>query len=108
MAKIRKRRIHWVPPVDTDVVGYDVYVAPASESNVDFLNDADAGNRIPTQRVPIPEYFPDQEEGDWQYCVIVVDDAGNESDPYQHPDWQNVPLDVTAPGAASGGGLDFG
>ena len=108
MAKIRKRRIHWDAPSDTDVVGYDVYVASASEDSAQFLSDADTGNRVPTQHVPIPEYFPDQEEGDWQYCVIVLDDAGNESDPYQHEAWRNVPLDVTAPGPASGGGLDFG
>lgn len=108
MAKIRKRRIHWAGPSDTDVVGYDVYFAPASEDSAVFMNAADAGQITPAQRVPIPEYYPDQPEGDYQYCVIVIDDAGNESDPYQHPDWQNVPLDVTAPGAASGGGLDFG
>ncbi len=106
MAKIRKRRIHWDAPSDLDVAGYDVYVLEAGAP--DLLGLADRGDIFPAQRVVNPEYFPDQPEGNYQYCVIVVDDAGNESDPYQHPDWQNVPLDVTAPAPASGGGLDFG
>lgn len=107
MAKIRQRRLWWDAPADTDLVGYDVYVADAADDSAQFLNDADAGAISPAQRVPIAEYFPDQPEGNYQYAVITVDDAGNEGDPYQHPDWQNVPLDVTPPGPASGGGVDF-
>lgn len=108
MAKIRNRRLFADPPLDTDVIGYDWYVTAAGDDSVAFLAAADTGILTPAQRTTVPEYFPDQVEGDYQYCVIAVDDAGNESDPYQHPAWQSVPLDVTPPAAASGGGIDFG
>lgn len=107
MAKIRNRRIFWDAPAAADVIGYDVYVTDAADDSVAFLSMADAGSITPVAHVPGAEYFPDQVEGEYQYCVIAVDDAGNESDPYQHAGWQNVPLDVTPPDAASGGGIDF-
>ncbi len=107
MAKIINRRLHWAAPVATDVIGYDVYVTDAADDSAAFLAMADTGQIDPAQRVGDPEYFPDQPEGNYQYCVIAVDDAGNESDPYQHTGWVNVPLDVTPPDAPSGGGIDF-
>ncbi|MGI9251833.1 MAG: hypothetical protein ACR2PR_11685 [Pseudohongiellaceae bacterium] len=109
MAKIRNRRLFVTPPNAPDVVGYDWYHELASADNAQFLGDADNGNAANEPvRTTAPQYFPDLPEADYQFCVIVVDDAGNESDPFQHPGWVNVPLDVTPPPAASVGGIDFG
>lgn len=108
MAKIRQRRLFVDPPNATDLVGYDWYFADAAADSGQFLSDCDNGNAPnPPARTTAPQYFPDQPEGDYQFCVIAVDDAGNESDPYQHPAWVSVPLDVTPPDAPSAGGIDF-
>ncbi|MGI9250204.1 MAG: hypothetical protein ACR2PR_03275 [Pseudohongiellaceae bacterium] len=108
MAKIRNRRLFITPPNADDIVGYDWYSELASADSTQFLADADNGNLTPEVRTTDPQYFPDLPEDDYQFCVIVVDDAGNESDPFQHPGWVSVPLDVTPPPAASVGGIDFG
>ena len=107
MAKIRQRRITWNPSTSDDVVGYDVYATDASVDSDAWINEIDAGAHEPVQRVPNPEYYPDQPEGNYQYAVVVIDDAGNESDPHQAEVWRNVPLDVTAPDAVTGGAIEF-
>ena len=108
MAKVKSRRFFWDPPADTDIVGYNVYVDDAARPN--FLADVDAGTITPRETVPTTEWIVgpgDLPEGTYQVAVTSVDDATNESDPYQHPAWVSVPLDLTAPGAPSGGGLEI-
>jgi len=97
----------WDAPPDTDLVSYEVYVG--DPATADFLAQIDAGNVTPhaSVAVPITEYYlADLADGTYQLAVAALDDDGNYSDPYQHPDWVSVPLDVTPPGAPSGGGLD--
>lgn len=108
MAKIRERRLFVEPPAATDVVGYDWYFTDAASDSAQFLTDCDNGSPPnPPVRTTAPQYFPDQPEGDYQYCVIAVDDASNESDPFQAEEWRNVPLDVTPPDAPTVGGIEF-
>jgi len=105
MSRVRRRRLYWDPPADTDVVDFAVYAR--APDFPDFLATVDAGLVEPHEVVTDPEYFLDNlPEGDYQFAVCARDDAGNWSDPYQHPAWVNVPLDVTPPGPVSGGGLE--
>lgn len=104
MAKIKPRRIYWNASTSSDVVSRNVYVAPGG-SNI--IQDIDSGALAPHVNVPNPEWnITGLPEGNYDFAVAAVDDAGNESDPYQHPDWVNVPLDVTPPAPPSGGGID--
>lgn len=105
MSRVRQRRLFWDPPTATDVMGYEVSVGDPGNAN--FLAEVDAGTH-PVHATPSdPEYFiADLAEGTYQFAVTAVDDAGNHSDPYQHPAWVSVPLDVTPPDAPSGGGID--
>lgn len=105
MSRIRSRRLYWDPPADTDVLDFAVYAGDPNQS--DFIGNIDAGLVEPHAVVTDPEYrIEDLAEGSYQFAVCVRDDAGNWSDPYQHAAWVNVPLDVTPPGPASGGGLE--
>lgn len=107
MARIRQRRMYWVPPADTDVQTYEVYVG--DPANTGFLGDIDAGRISPHAVVAHPQteyYLASIPEGTYQLAVAAVDDDGNYSDPYQHPAWLSVPLDVTPPAPPTGGGLD--
>lgn len=106
MARVRQRRMFWDAPQATDVTAYAVYAGAAS-AGADWLNQIDAGLIEPHVMVDTTEYvIADLEEGDYQFAVAALDDAGNYSDPYQHPAWASVPLDVTPPDAPSGGGLE--
>ena len=104
MARIARRRMFWDPPAATDVTSYEVYAGPPGPG---FGGEVDAGNVPVHATVSDPEYFIENlPEGNHQFVVVAVDDAGNRSDPYQHPAWADVPLDVTPPDPPSGGGLD--
>ena len=112
MARIVQRRMYWDAPPDTDLVAYEIYVGDPSVA--DFLAQIDAGQVQPHATVSAPEgeqpateyYLASLPEGNYQLAVAALDDDGNYSDPYQHPAWADVPLDVTPPAAPSGGGLD--
>ena len=107
MARIRQRRMFWVNPPAGDQQATEIYVG--SPGQTDFLEAIDAGAVEPHATVEAPDseyYLADLPEGDYQLAVAALDDDGNYSDPYQHPAWVNVPLDVTPPAAPSGGGLE--
>ena len=106
MARVKQRELWWEAPPDTDITGYLVYAADPGVSS--FLTDVDAGTvdvfkAVQDTKCPLGE--DDLPEGNWQFAVCSQDAAGNISDPYQHPAWKSVPLDLTAPGAPKGGGL---
>jgi len=107
MSRVRPRRLWWEAPADADVVAYEVYAGDPGDG--DFLAQVDSGAVPAHASTQATEYFvQDLPEGNYQFAVCARDDAGNFSDPYQHPAWSNVPLDVTPPGAPSGGGIDSG
>lgn len=108
MSRVRTRRLYWAPSPSTDVESYSVYAAPAGDTG--FLAAVDAGTVAPlyadvagTEVVLSGGVIP---EGDWQFAVCAVDDAGNYSDPYQAAAWANVPLDLTAPLPPTSGGVN--
>lgn len=106
MARVRTRELYWDAPADTDIVGYAVYSAAPDVPN--FLARVDAGDIDPLAEVTETSLTlgeGDLPEGNYQFAVCSKDVAGNFSDPYQHPAWQSVPLDLTPPGPPSGGGL---
>lgn len=110
MARIVQRRMFWDAPSAIDLDLYGVYVGDPS-LGADFLANIDAGLVEPHAVVegspPATEYYlASLPEGNYQLAVAARDDDGNWSDPYQHPSWANVPLDVTPPAAPSGGGLE--
>jgi hypothetical protein len=105
MSRIRPRRLFWDAPAATDVTGYEIYAG--DPANAEFLAEVDAGGHDPHASTTATEYIiANLPEGTYQFAVAALDDAGNYSDPYQHPAWASVPLDVTPPDAPSGGGLD--
>lgn len=106
MSRVRTREIFWEAPADTDITGYAVYSGSPQDQN--FLAEVDAGAVPPLEEVTETSLQLGEgslPEGNYQFCVCSKDAAGNFSDPYQHPAWQNVPLDLTAPNPPSGGGL---
>lgn len=108
------RRLFWDPPPDTDLVGFDVFRAPATGDNM-LLDDIIAGNVQPgtvVTRVTMPEYFFKDDSvpaGAYQFAVIAVDEAGQHGPPYQHPDWAAVVVDAVdlPPGPCTGGGIEI-
>jgi hypothetical protein len=106
MARVKERELFWDPPADTDISHYAVY--SGAPDVPDFLANVDAGIVEPLAEPAEPVLRLTEgmlEEGNYQFAVCSVDGAGNFSDPYQHPAWQSVPLDLTAPNPPSGGGL---
>lgn len=114
MARIKQRRMFWDAPAATDVEAYEIYAELAGQfDNATFLTQADLdpadGGLVPHAEVlaPTTEYYLSAlAEDTYRLAVVARDDAGNYSDPYQHPDWVSVPLDVSPPDAPSAGGLD--
>jgi hypothetical protein len=106
MSRVRVRELYWEAPADTDISGYVVYSAAPDVPN--FLANVDAGQIEPLGETAETSYTLGEgalPEGNYQFAVCSKDTAGNFSDPYQHPAWQSVPLDLTAPNPPSGGGL---
>ena len=102
---IESRRMFWDSSTSEDVEGYNIYVEVFGQD--DFLARVDAGQIEPHVVVESSQWtIAGLDEGDYQFAVAAVDDAGNISDPYQHPAWASVPLDLTPPMAPSGGGLE--
>lgn len=109
MAKIRQRELFWDAPPDTDVVGYAIYAGQASQDNFLALVDTrpvDGGVAPVATGTETRWPITGLADGTWQFAVTAVDQAQNESDPYQHPAWRSVPLDLTPPSPPSGGGLN--
>lgn len=115
MAKIKQRRLFWDASPSGDVTDALIY-AQKSGTSANFLGDIEAGIILPVDQISAAapgeqnEYYLTTaiipSEGNWDFAVSALDDAGNESDPYQHPGWINVPLDVTPPAPMSGGGIE--
>lgn len=108
MARVRSRRVFWEAPADSDVNGYVFYVGDPQSGS--FLADVDAGQVEPFRELTGTEIILGEgaiDEGNYQFAVCSQDTAGNYSDPYQHPAWQNVPLDLSAPNPPTGGGLEI-
>lgn len=107
------RRIFWDPPTDADLAGHKVYIDAAG---TDLFAKIKNKSITPTVilALGVNEYLFDDEgvtPGDYQFAVTAFDDSGNESDPYQHPDWAVVtvvePPDTTPPSPPTGGGIEF-
>jgi hypothetical protein len=107
MSRVRQREIFWDYPAETNLAGAAIYAGNPAVGG-QFLADVDAGGIEPIGEVSFPDNsYPldSMPDGNWQFAVCTMDEAQNFSDPYQHPGWQNVPLDQTPPGPVSGGGL---
>ncbi len=107
MAKIKKIRLWADAPEDTDVDHYNWYWDSPDTDLLSVINDVN-----PDAETDNPEFFIDEtglfnlSDGTYQFFITAVDIAGNESDPYQHPAWAMVTIDVIAPKSPSGGGLE--
>ena len=109
MSRVSERRLYWDAPANSGPVTYAVYSGDTGNTN--FIAEVDAGNVAPmweelmtTEILLVEGSLP---EGNYQFAVCAVDVNENYSDPYQHPAWANVPLDLTAPNPPTGGGLDI-
>jgi hypothetical protein len=110
MARVRERRIFWtLPPAAKSAI---VYVGDPSDSS--FLANADSGVGEVIAQVPATE--PQElilkqgmlADGNYQFTVVAADEeAGKFADPYQHPAWVDVPLDLSPLPPASDGGLEL-
>jgi hypothetical protein len=106
MSRVVTRELYWDAPADTSVTGYAVYAG--APDLPDFLGNVDAGNVEPLGETADTSFTLGEgllDDGNYQFCVCAKDGAGNFSDPYQHPAWASVPLDLTAPAAPTGGGI---
>lgn len=106
MSRVRERRLFWEVP--EGVSHSNVYVGDPTDSA--FLANVDSGAMPVAHRTQGTEWVLGEntlDEGMYQFAVVTEDEAGNFGDPYQHPAWVNVPLDLTPPGAAFGGGFEL-
>lgn len=105
MAYINQRRLYWDAP-DPSSVTIEVYAGDPDDSS--FLANVDSRIFEPLAELPgdATEYYISMPEGEYQFAAVSGDAAGNFSDPYQHPGWVRVPLDVTPPASLTGGGID--
>ena len=114
MAKIRKRRL-WVdtPPAEQGVVGVRWYYGVPGEDLATLVDAAeDQADLPPFFQTTEPEIYLGNDdtqmtEGRYEFVSTFLDEAGNESDPYQHPAWADIPLDVVPPDPPMGGGTEI-
>ena len=114
MAKIRKRRL-WVddPAAAQGVKSTRWYYGQPGDdiaAQIDAAEDqADLPPFFETADPELTLGIPGAEltEGRYQFLATHVDEAGNESDPYQHPAWADVVIDVVPPDPPTGGGIEI-
>lgn len=95
MAKIVQRKLRWEASASADVVAYRVYYGP-HDTVFDYTQpfvEVAGSTELVISDDPMLSALP---EGEYDFAVSAVDDAGNESD---LAEVENVPLDVEAPAA---------
>lgn len=110
MARVRERRLFWkLPPAATSA---KVYVGDPTDSA--FLANADSG--VGQVLADVPSTDPQElilktgmlPDGDYQFAVVAAnEETGKFADPYQHPAWVTVPLDLSPLPPAFEGGLEL-
>lgn len=96
MPKIVQRKLKWVASEGVDVVAYKVYFGPHDtvfDYTQPFVQVAAPATELSISADPVLSALA---EGQYDFAVTAVDDAGNESD---FAEVENVPLDVQAPAA---------
>ncbi len=114
MAKIRKRRL-WVdnPPPEQGVTSWRWYYGLVGDDLTAAVDAAaDQADLPPFYETSEPELILGEDdtqltEGRYQFVETALDAAGNESDPYQHPAWADIEIDVTPPDPSTGGGIEI-
>lgn len=96
MSKIVQKLLQWTASDAGDVVAYRVYYGPNDtvfDYTQPFVQVAGNVTELSISADPTLSALP---EGEYDFAVAAVDDAGNESD---FAEVEKVPLDVQAPGA---------
>lgn len=95
--------------IDADAAGVDAYewhMRSAADDVAGWLAEIDAGNVPPDDTTDLPEWPIPEVEGDFDFAVVQMDDAGNRSDPASFSTWQAVSLDLSPPPPATGGVIE--
>lgn len=112
MAFIRRRRLFWTDPTDTDLTVVEVYAVPTSvqPDAAALLAEIDARQtHTPIATVPpgTEEYFLEGiPEDTYNFAIVAGDESGNFSDPVNIPEWVAVPLDVSPPAIPTNLGIE--
>ena len=96
MTKIVQRKLQWVASPAADIVAYKVYFGPHDtvfDYTQPFVEVLAPATELSISADPVLSALP---EGEYDFAVTAVDDAGNESN---FAEVENVPLDVEAPAA---------
>lgn len=105
MARVQRKQLS----VDADAPGVDAYEWHMRDAGADvagWLAAIDAGTEPPDATTSVPVWRMPEIEGDFDFAVVQMDDAGNRSDPASFPSWQAVSLDLSPPPAATGGAIE--
>jgi len=112
MSFIRRRRLFWTDPTDTDFTVIEIYAVPTSvQSDADALLAEIDSRQTHTPIAMVPpgteEYYLEGiPEDTYNFAIVSGDDDGNFGDPVNIPEWVAVPLDVTPPGNPTGLGYE--
>jgi hypothetical protein len=96
MSKIVQKVLQWTASPDFDVAAYRVYYGlndTVFDYTQPYVQVAGDVTKLSISTDPVLSQLP---EGEYDFAVAAVDDAGNESD---FAEVEKVPLDVQAPGA---------
>lgn len=99
MTKIVQRKLVWQASAAPDVAAYKIYFGPHDtlfDYTQPFVSVPGDKTELSISASPELSALP---EGQYDFAVTAVDDAGNESD---FAEVENVPLDVEAPAAPTG------
>ena len=107
MSRVQRKRLR-VNQVDSDqgVTAWEWYQREAAADVDNWLAQIDAGDVIAEITTDVPEYEIQNIEGEFDFAVVQMDDAGNRSDPSTFPAWMAVSLDLSPPTAATGGVIE--
>lgn len=99
MAKIVQRKLVWQASAAPDVAAYKVYFGP-HDTTFDYTQPfVEVPGNVTELSISGDPTLSALAEGQYDFAVTAVDDAGNESD---FAEVENVPLDVEAPAAPTG------
>lgn len=82
MARVKKKRVSWTAPPDTDVVAHRVFVGNEGET-IDPSTFSYVEVLMPHTSILLPDEFPAgtfMGDGNYIIAVCAVDDVGNEGD----------------------------
>lgn len=95
MPKIVQRKLIWTASTGVDVVGYKVYFGP-HDTVFDYTQPFVEVGPVTELSISDDPTLSALAEGQYDFAVTAIDDAGNESD---FAEVENVPLDIAAPAA---------